>query len=535
MCVFFLASLNINAVSLTVSLQEAVAEKYAAWAYDMLKQNEFEKTLKFLERSKDYADVSSDISYMLAFTRNKLNKNALSALTPALLSIKTERWNLYTKTDALLLSAQIQIRLRRYNDALRLLKDCNESEESALLRILALKGALKNNDSIFESFTKELENALQRYPNNKEFTKIAFTWAAEQKASQKNSLFVQTFLEKLNLIRNVNDDVLYMAAPFFYNEEETQKQLLVWYSASNGVVPNYALPVLLNYGIVDEGIVISKLFENETIDAGVIKEVYKHLRTDLERENFRKEISGYTGVITEDYDADGYIEARTTYQNGFMTSFTLDSSQNGITNTEIIISAGTPVQVTHSTLANNVPAGDPTEGVNLISPVFQENTVQQLQITYTNYPIVTKAVLKTCDTENNKDKVLLTFYFSPNNFFHKPIDFEQLAGPFGLPFPTLINKESFYTGVKMLWAHSYEVETAGKNFKNSKLILQLKNEILLSAREYIDNTLVSEDFFTNGRLYERRIDMDLDGKLETRIRFQNLTFETPQEYLNAEL
>jgi len=77
-----------------------LARQYAAWARNMIDEGLWKEALEGLERAKDFADVSSDISYLLAAARlhhiyvdprcNRLN--VVEALDSA---IETNRWETY--------------------------------------------------------------------------------------------------------------------------------------------------------------------------------------------------------------------------------------------------------------------------------------------------------------------------------------------------------------------------------------------------------------------------------------------------------
>ena len=524
-----------------ISPQFAVAQKYADWAQAVLARGEYEKALVFLEKAQDYAGSSSDLSFMLALTRHQCGKSADSVLNAALTALETDNWNNYKKPDALFLSAKMYVRLRRYDAALFALAGCPETAETTLLRLSALRGAAITTEpagtaslsgaartgftsgaagAASAAFRRGMEEALRKYPVNGEFSRMALSWAARHPANEADAELVNIALK--------GDNPAYLSAPFIGDEAVARQDLRVWYAEQKTVIPE-ALPALLNFGVIDETHGMDALFSEQRIDAAYIRSVFGLLRTDAAREDFRSRLHRFSGAIYEDYDDDGYVEAHAVYKNGILQSFTADTSQNGHADIEVDAEAGLPVRAR----LGFFPAGQ-HDGFEPVAPVFTEQEKEKHIVIYSAYPNVAKI------TDQGG---VLTFYFRPRDFYIKPVDFEDLGGPFGLPFPRLSAVTGSRTGggsgipnslplsEAALWQAAFRVEAPAKNFADGSLVIELDDGRILSAKEYVNGTLASEDFFTHGRLRERRIDMDLDGKLETRIPFPSHIFPAPVDYL----
>ena len=76
----------------------AVATQYVLWAEDAITAGQWTRARAALERAADFADVSSDISYLLALARSRTNDNRGSVLQAVRQAIKTGLWSRYSET-----------------------------------------------------------------------------------------------------------------------------------------------------------------------------------------------------------------------------------------------------------------------------------------------------------------------------------------------------------------------------------------------------------------------------------------------------
>ncbi|MDR0540350.1 MAG: hypothetical protein LBG74_07620 [Spirochaetaceae bacterium] len=516
----------------------AVAEKYLEWAAKTVASGDYAKALLFLERAQDFASELSDLSYLLAIARHKTDESAFEVLGALRTALETDHWTRWNSEDARLLAAEIEIRLRDYNGALRDLKHCTENQKTALLRISALQGAAKTDQYAQTAFRRELIQANRRYQSNPDFARIAFLWAEKTKPDDRHdgangkprkdtsvdTDFIAGLLKRLPALLEKDSSLAYMAAPFFTGADEARNTLLTWYAEKNGDVTVAAVPALLTYGVIDEKRALEHLAREYSLDAALIRTVYSLFRTDDSRAAFNEIINAYTGVISEDYDGDGFAEALAVYQNGQLQTFTLDTTQDGLADVTMTMNDGVPAIVWQPFFpANTQGAPAETAGrffVERNSGASISNR-EKLVIYYSTYPAIEEIHASN-----------LIYRFPPNSFFHKPVEFEQFAGPFGLPFPVMLDKKNINMTLQSLWAEACEIETRGRNFEESILLIELNGGQILSAQELVNGKMAVQDFFSGGRLYERHIDIDLDGNLETRLRFPGLSFDTPEDYLN---
>ena len=116
----------------------------------------------------------------------------------------------------------------------------------------------------------------------------------------------------------------------------------------------------------------------------------------------------------------------------------------------------------------------------------------------------------------------------PQNFFFAPIQFRDItsrgisnqgSGSEGVLFP-----EKQMTAAltrRVLIANAYMVERPSVEFQGALEVIELNQSIPIRAREYLNERMISETDFLRGRPISQRVDLDLDGRLETVRRFRN--------------
>jgi tetratricopeptide (TPR) repeat protein len=147
-----------------------MAERYVLWIKNIIDQGLWSEALAALERASDFADVSSDISYLLALARYHENKSRNSVLEALEQALVIDRWNLYRSEAARLLKAEILIALRAYPQALTELSMVNRSPREAELTLKAL--------CFFrpEEFRRFMAETLDRYPRESGPVRIFFSF-----------------------------------------------------------------------------------------------------------------------------------------------------------------------------------------------------------------------------------------------------------------------------------------------------------------------------------------------------------------------
>jgi hypothetical protein len=117
----------------------------------------------------------------------------------------------------------------------------------------------------------------------------------------------------------------------------------------------------------------------------------------------------------------------------------------------------------------------------------------------------------------------------PNEFFFTPLQFRELLGSTLLyPERELVSRISRRT----LVSFALVIERQGREIPGSIERIEMNSGVPRRAREYLGERLVSETEFLLGQPLVQRIDLDLDGRLETvrRFRRSELPPEDPLAY-----
>jgi hypothetical protein len=471
--------------------QAEVAGHYFDWAQKAVDEGRLTEALAALERGTDYGDVSSDISYLLALVRLRLNlprKETLKALETAL---EAGRWKNYSPGDARLLEAGILITLKRYGDALGILALLPESPQKAALRLKAL--AFLPNIAEFRSC---MEETLDRYPRNTEHAEIFFNFIKKERDAgrfpQENEMaLLGLLLKRLPVLLIDKPALAWMAAPFVRDKEEAGRLVAAYRAANTPAAAS--LPAALNLGIIDEETAIEELFAPQDasppgLDKALLGEIRDLIRNDTGRALFRRNLYTWSGVITEDSSGDGLAEASALYYKGLLTAYSWDEDQDGLP--ELSIEA---------------EAGD-LRKAEIASP--------GITVLWEQYPSVMEARLK--------DE---RFFPRPRDFHYSPVRFEEIAGS-GIVFPKLDPSRAALTR-RTLTAWASRVERPSREFPGAVETMRLERSIPIEAWEYLNGRLVSQTDFLRGRPIAQRVDLDLDGRLETFRRFKRLTGPPP--------
>jgi tetratricopeptide (TPR) repeat protein len=513
----------------------AAAEKYAAWARQAIEEGRWGEAEAALERAADYAAVSSDLSYLLALARSHENRPRGAVLEAVRRGLEADRWRFYTPEAARLLEAETLIAVRAFSEALRSLSPLPDSAESFRFRLLVFKG-LGN----VAQFRINMTQALDRYPRDTRLARIFFAFYrppeyAYPESGRRGSFFqddrppaieaadrdlMALVLRRLPLLIEEDPALAYLAAPFIRDTEEARR-LVGAYRAGGGRDPG-ALPAALILGLTGDVQAVDELFHQDTLvpqsagpvlDRALLESVWALLRDEQGRDRFMRNLLGFSGVITEDKNRDGFPETRIRYRNGMILHYSHDAGQDGLAELEITFTAGMPDRGDLMLLPedDDRPFAYPVSGGEQF----------KAQIWWELYP----AVLRTRLGE-------ITYIPRPLDFLLAPVRFavlpgsgepapprEELLGYGGLLYP---EEETAFPGLfrRLLAASALAIERPGTNFSGALERVELERGVPLRAREHLNGRIVSETEFLLGRPAVQRIDLDLDDRMETIRRFR---------------
>ena len=488
----------------------AIAEKYLLWAEEAIAAGQWGQAKAVLERAVDFADVSSDIPYLLALTRIRLRENRRGALSALKQAIETGRWDHYGEGEARLLEADQFIALRGYSAALNSLDAykavATDDAESAVLRLKALKGlnsAGPGRDrfpaapSFSPEFRRVMRETLDLYPRDPRPLRLLFSAAQGGEPAGEDLALVELALKRLPFLLETDPDLAWMAAPFTGDVTEARRLVGSYRTGSLRARPeaNFrpnpaSLVPALNLGLLDDIDAIEEFFAlargELVLDKDLVTGVFGLLRSREGRDLFTEQLHSFTGVITEDEDRDGYAENRAVYRQGILQEYACDADQDGQDDLSIMFMAGDPQWA-------------------------ELRGAEQVLLLWEHYPSVQRAVL-------GRE----TFLPAPGGFQFAPLQFIELGGSdsyAGLLFP---RRDPRYQNVSRhtLASFAVSVQRLSGEFEGGVERVYLRGGVPVRAEVTLDGMTVSVTEFENGRPVTQRADLDLDGRMETLRRFR---------------
>ncbi|MDR0589764.1 MAG: hypothetical protein LBG25_04400, partial [Spirochaetaceae bacterium] len=310
-----------------------MAEPYVRWAERAIDEGRWEEAREVLERAGDFADVSSDLSYLLARVRFHGDAPRGAVLEALRRGLEADRWYIYSAEAARLLEAETLIILRSFTEALRVLSRIPPGADQITLRLSALKGLGDR-----EGFRRAMEAALEQYPwdprpvrflfeffrfRYPQFSHTPELYPGEYEPNEQS--LINTALRRLPLLVGIDGELAYGAVPFIA-DLDTARRFIAAYRALGE--PNPAsIPAALGLGLIDENQAMEELFfpralvSSQTpgklvVDRALLLAVWDLLRTPESRGRFSRNLSAFSGVIMDDRDQDGYPEAKTAFSEG---------------------------------------------------------------------------------------------------------------------------------------------------------------------------------------------------------------------------
>jgi hypothetical protein len=235
------------------------------------------------------------------------------------------------------------------------------------------------------------------------------------------------------------------------------------------------------------------------LDNALLETVWGLLRSAEGRRDFAEALSRFTGTITEDADRDGYDESRAVYNEGLLQGYACDADQDLEPELEVFFDRGLPVRA-------GIAA--PPDEVSGPGPVTMEG--RRVFLEWEHYPAALRAEL---------DNV--AYIPGPGEFFFQPLQFRDFLGS-SLLYP----EREFIRPVsrRALVAMALFIERPGATVPGSVERTEMQNGVRRRSRERLGDALVSETEYLLGQPLVQRIDMDLDGRLETIRRFRRRDF-----------
>jgi len=518
----------------------AVAQEYVKWIQQAIEENRFNDASAALLRAVDFANVSSDISYLDAFMFNRASIERGKIIEKLDLAIETNRWVIYSENDALLLKTQLQIALRDYSGALSSLDRIGLSAEAAgnaevradiaMLRLLTLRGMIfYDSIQVLAQFRSQVLLAMDRFPRDPRPVRIFFEYALFASRSGNNNPvpsdlpesdlnLLELAIRRLPFLIEIDPELAWMASPFIRDMEDARRLLASYRSGSLSNTENFkphlsSIPIALNFGLIDDSTAIEELFavsgnnDFPAINKDVIIDVYKLLRSEQGRDLMTQKLFSFSGCIYNDINNDGYRDSFAFYNSGELIEFFYDRKQNNEPDLHI-----------HK-LENSSP-------VNAIVRLTGQDSFAV--ISWERYPSVEQARIGSPLSADFE-----TYNFAPADFQYAPVIFMELGGSrrfssFLYPVPAAqyidLSRRSLLSFCSSINRYSREIEGAEETIYMSK-------GVIIQAVETLNGKQVSVTEFERGLPVIQHIDLDLDGRMETIRRFRRL----PQDYIWQDL
>jgi hypothetical protein len=480
-----------------------VAERFLARA---VAAGDWKGAEAVLERGLDFADVASDLPYLLAVVRSRLERPAGSVLAAVRLSLASDRWLRYRPEAARLVEAETLIRVRDFRAALAAAAGAPPSADRAYAELRSWAGSAD-----WRRYFAGQRRALADYPADPRFPRLLFDLAARRtEASAEESALIDTARRRLDAYLAEAPDLLWRSAPFAADPAE-RVRLVAAYRAVGGADPE-ALVAAVDLGLVDGAAAAAEFFARPSgaaLDLGLARRLWALLRDDPARAAFAREAETYAGWINADADGDGRAETFCRYAAAELVECGYDADQDGLPEIAAAFSASAPVSARIAVPAPEPSAAAAGEG-GLMAVPASEAERGFCSVAWARYPYVSEATLAGSRYEP-----------APAAFPYAPLVLEALVAGAGAPrlyFAQAAFAETRLTE-RSLWSFASVVERPGRQAEGSVERLEVTGGVVRSSVESLNGVVIARRQYVLGRLAAAQLDLDVDGRLETTVRY----------------
>ncbi|MDR1840293.1 MAG: hypothetical protein LBQ93_12025 [Treponema sp.] len=517
------------------------AGQYAIWAQQAINEGRMREALASLERAADFANVSSDISYLLALARSAEGKKRTSVVQALDTALDVNRWVDYNKDHALLLKAEQLIAMRRFESALNVLDQIGQTRQGGvpdasdflMARLLAFRGLALGFGSVTQldadqalaRFRSLMLTAMDRFPRDPRPLRIFFEYARNRNPEpselvQSDLNLFELALRRLPFLLEADPELAWIAYPFIQNTEDARRLVASYRSGGLYSIQNRdfmpspgSISAALNLGLISDSEAVEELFSgsrgfnsplpsgiaangNPVLDKAVITEVFNLLRSEQGRDLFTQKLLSFSGIITSDDDNDGYIDNYSYYRSGVIREFEYDKYQDKVFDLRVTFSA---------------------EGVPVSAEIPLTGRFSPVRVKWERYPSVEQAMLAG-----------ETFSFRPADFQFLPVSFIVLGGGanrLGIAYPVMSNQSELTR--RTLVSFCASISRSSVEFDNAVETIFFEQGLPRQAVEILDGINVSVTAFERGIPVIQYLDLDFDGRMETIRSFHRPGLEYP--------
>jgi tetratricopeptide (TPR) repeat protein len=504
------------------------AQQFVDLAKQTIEQGRWNEALTVLERTADFSNVSSDISFLLAAARSQENKKRSSVIEALDMAIEINRWAVYDENQALLSKANQLTGMRKFHNAIECLDKIGQNvlsanteiaSDAAVARLLAQRGLVENSHGAYRfdaltSFQNQLHSAMARFPRDPRPLRILFEYAYSGKVnqtplSQRDTELIDLALRRLPFLLENDLELAWVSASFIKDIEQARRYVAAYRSGGIHNIQNRdfmpspgSITAALNLGLLGDNEAVEELFSGKrgfnnplpvnvynngypVLVKDVITDVYNSLASDEGRLLLTQKLHSFSGyIITGDY-YNGLFDSRSFYNSGVIRECAFDILHDNAFNMQVLFS---------------------TEGVPISAVVPVTGNLSYADIQWERYPSVKQAVL---DQER--------FQYRPVEFQFAPISFTTIGGDANiaaLAFPVLSSQYLELTR-RVLVLNSAWIQRPSVEFNGAVEQIFLDSGIPLHAVEILNGNQISTTEFEKGTPVMQYVDLDLDGKMET--------------------
>lgn len=351
-------SSEVNMVAASSCLERTIA-LYAEGSY--------EAAMFQAELGRGYAPKMADFPYLKSLSAFLLDEGAKYCLD--YLNIAFEQgmvWHRFNPEDASLLRANLNVNMKRYAEALRIVSSLSfEISDAALIRAKALYGLGRRKEA-----EDVILQALDRHSFDPRFPKLFLVQERDIKKTVYSKNIANRILENLYVWKD-NDPLLLPLSVYFEDDDKiNRRNLKIYREMHTNFLPSYTTQELffagetilsnINYGILSDEASIRELFSlkvglkdfstgKKITQNAIYKEhllqLAKIVGNQDSRELIKSLLLNYSGVILEDENKDGIAESTIYYKAGRPDVALFDRDQNGYPSFIVECNFGIPKKV----------------------------------------------------------------------------------------------------------------------------------------------------------------------------------------------
>lgn len=496
-----MAQVTAEDVSFRVNMGAAVASLENT--IDLYAEGRYSEAMFQADLGAGYAPKIADFPYLKALCAHLSSEPTIYCLDYLNVAFSDEMsWYRYGVEDAKLLAATLNLKLKRYNEALRLIASMAfEQNDASLIKAAALYGLSRQREA-----EDVILSALDRHSFDPRFPKLFLIQEKDRKKTAFTKNVASRILENLYVWKDSEPILLPLSVNFEDDDKINRRNLKIYREMHTHFLPSYTPEELflvgesilsnINYGVLSDEASIRELFslkveikDLSTNKKVVINAVYKDHLLQLSkivgaseaRELIKGILSNYSGVVLEDENKDGILESILYYKSGRPDLALFDRNQVGYPEFIAECNFGIPKKV----LIGEVP----------------------YTLIYDEYPFVSSVQMK--------DDF---FQMRPRSFKWQPFTLERLRL---MLFSDVEKHKSFF--VLSLNSSIKEINDSTlmnvAAYKESMLADEKERVFydrgkVISCERRVDNVILSLINYKNGRPSIKKSDIDRDSYFE---------------------